>query len=261
MSGRERSGLTASGNSRDSYMPEIQSKYDFLRPGELVSVGVDLPDRSFAEDQATVVASDRDEILLNLCGKGFPAHMQVNGGARVVITRAEGRSFYHCTAQLKEDLTSSSLKVELPERVTVTERREYSRSDVIMQIHYAYPSSQEMGLVIDEWEELRNCSGDCPNGFLPIGSIDSRVNLSGSGLRFKIKECLSYGTLLHLNIEIPGDAAGHIHAVGSIIRTKELLPEMNRLEYYSTAMSLKMIESGDRQKLLHHIMNEQRKAV
>lgn len=242
-------------------MPELQSKYDFLRPGDTVSVGIDLPDRSFAEDQATVIASDRGEILLNLCGKGFPPHMQVDGGTRVVITRAEGRNFYHCTAQLKEKSDSSSLKVEFPERVTVRERREYSRSDVMMQIHYAYPSGQEMGLVIDEWEGLRDCSGGCMSGFRPVGSINSRVNLSGSGLRFKIKECLSYGTLLHLNIEIPGDAVGHIHAVGSIIRTKELLPEMNRLEYYSTAMSLKMIESGDRQKLLRHIMDEQRKAI
>lgn len=227
----------------------------------MVSVGVDLPDRSFAEDQATVIASDSGEILLNLCGKGFPAHMQVDGGTKVVITRAEGRNFFHCTAQLKEKSDSSSLKVEFPERVTVRERREYSRADVMMQIHYAYPSSQEMGLVIDEWEELRNCNGDCLSGFHPIGSLNSRVNLSGSGLRFKIKECLSYGTLLHLNIEIPGDTAGHIHAVGSIIRTKELLPEMNRLEYYSTAMSLKMIESGDRKKLLNHIIDAQRKAA
>ena len=227
----------------------------------MVSVGVDLPDRSFAEDQATVIASARGEILLNLCGKGFPAHMQVDGGTRVVITRAEGRNFFHCTAQLKEKPDSNSLKVEFPERVTVRERREYSRSDVIMQIHYAYPSSQEMGLVIDEWEELRNCSGDCMGSYRPIGSINSRVNLSGSGLRFKIKECLSYGTLLHLNIELPGDTAGHIHAVGSIIRTKELLPEMNRLEYYSTAMSLKMIESSDRQRLVRHIIDEQRKAA
>lgn len=242
-------------------MPEVQSKYDFLRPGDLVSVGVDLPNRSFAEDQATVIASDRGELLLNLCGKGFPAHMQLDGSARVVITRAEGRSFYQFTAQLKENKESSSLKIAFPERVTVRERREYSRADVVMQVHYSYPSSQEMGLVIDEWEELRNCGGDCKEGFRPIGSNDSRVNLSGSGLRFKINECLSYGTLLHLNIAIPGDAAGHIHAVGSIVRTKELLPEMNRLEYYSTAMSLKMIESSDRQKLLHYIMNEQRKAT
>ena len=242
-------------------MPELQSKYDFLKPGDTVSVGVDLPDRSFAEDQATVIASDSGEILLNLCGKGFPAHMQVDAGTVVVITRAEGRSFFQCSAQLMEKSDSSSLKVEFPKKVTVRERREYSRSDVIMRIHYAYPSGQEMGLVIDEWEELRNCRRDCMGGFRPSGSINSRVNLSGSGLRFKIKECLSYGTLLHLNIEIPGDTAGHIHAVGSIIRTKELLPEMNRLEYYSTSMSLKMIESGDRQKLLRHIIDEQRKVI
>jgi c-di-GMP-binding flagellar brake protein YcgR len=242
-------------------MPGLQPKYDFLRPGDMVSVGVDLPDRSFAEDQATVIASGRGEILLNLCGKGFPAHMQVDGGTRVVIARAEGRSFFHCTALLKEKPDSGSIKVTFPEMVTVRERREYTRSDVMMQIHYAYPSGQEMGLVIAEWEELRNCYGSCMGGIRPVGCINSRVNLSGSGLRFKIKECLSYGTLLHLKIEIPGDSAGHIHAVGSIIRTKELLPEMNRLEYYSTAMSLKMIESGDRQKLLRYIIDAQRKAA
>jgi hypothetical protein len=39
----------------------------------------------------------------------------------------------------------------------------------------------------------------------------------------------------------------------------ELLAEMDRLEYYSTSMSFRMIESNDRSKLVKYILDEQRR--
>jgi hypothetical protein len=129
-----------------------------------------------------------------------------------------------------------------------------------------------MGRVLREWEERKSCPGNCLNGDLfpcrddcsGTGTCNgmTRVNLSGSGLRFKIRDCLSYGTLLHLTIEIPQARQGHIHAIGSIVRTRDLIPAIeSNASYYSTSMAFKFIDGSDRTTLLEYILHEQRRAI
>lgn len=238
-------------------MPEYPSENaSFLRNGDIVSVGIDLPDKTFAEDLAIVVTTKSGEILLNLCGSGFPQHLPIKAGSRVLITRGEGKSLFHSTAILKTPPADSTLNIEFPQKVTVRERREHMREDVMIPVHYYLPTSQNMNIVISEWEGLKSCQGECGKKIQPLLSDRySRVNLSGSGLRFRIRDCLSYGTLLHLKIEL--EEPEHIHAVGSIVRTKELIPEMSHMEYYSTSMSFRMIDISDRLKLIRYILDKQ----
>jgi hypothetical protein len=240
-------------------MPVSPSEYEaFLRPGDVVNVGIDLPDKTFAEDLAIVVAGKAGEIMLQLCGSGFPSHLHIIGGSRVLITRGEGKTIFHCTAHLKEAAANGFLRIELPEKVVVRDRREYMRVDVMLPVNYYLPPNQNMGRVIAEWERMRGCTGECAvDSPALFKNGNSRVNLSGSGLRFKIRDCLSYGTLLHLNIGLPGRSPEHVHAVGAIIRTKELVPEMAHIEYYSTSMAFRMIESSDRLKLMQYILTSQ----
>jgi hypothetical protein len=241
-------------------MAETPSNYlAFFRPGNIVNVGIDLPDKTFAEDVATVVSSDSGEILLQLCGSGFPDHLPITTGSKVLITQGEGRSLFRCSAQLMSAEKPGSLRITLPEKVMVSERREYMRVDVTLKVDYSVPGSQNMSRIISEWDAMKDCKGGCAGRNFTFTPGECRVNLSGSGLRFKIPECLSYGTLLHLKIQMEGEESGHIHAVGSIIRTKELLAEMDRIEYYSTSMSFRMIESNDRSRLIKYILGEQHK--
>lgn len=243
-------------------MPVSTSEYEaFLRPGDVVTVGIDLPDKTFAEDLAFVIVGEAGEITLRLCGSGFPSHLPIIGGSKVIITRGEGKTLFHCIAHLKAPVSDSTLRIDLPKKVVVKERREYMRADVKIPVNYYLPSTQHMGEIIEKWESMRGCSDECTaEGATLIKRGDSRVNLSGSGLRFKICDCLSYGTLLHLKIGLPGNPPEHIHAVGTIIRTKELIPEMAHVEYYSTSMAFRMIESRDRLKLMQYILTEQHKS-
>ncbi|MBP1728215.1 MAG: type pilus assembly PilZ [Deltaproteobacteria bacterium] len=243
-------------------MPVSPSEYEaFLRPGDVVTVGIDLPQKTFAEDFATVVDGASGGIVLQLCGNGFPAHLPITGGLKTVLTRAEGKTLFHCTSRLQAPVSNGTVRIAIPEKVVVRERREYLKADVMLPVNYYLPDMQDMGKVIARWDSMRGCRRDCNAEVAAvIKSGDIRVNLGGSGLRFKIRDCLSYGTLLHLHIALPGAEAEHIHAVGSIIRTKELLPEMDHIEYYSTSMAFRMIESSDRLKLLHYIFAEQHKS-
>jgi hypothetical protein len=239
------------------YPPENAS---FLRKGDIVNVGIDLPDKTFAEDVATVVATESGEILLSLCGSGFPSHMPISKGSKVFITSGDDRSIFHGTAHLNSHPVDSTLSIEFPQSVKVRARREHLRSDVLIPVHYYKPTNQNMGRVISEWENLKKSEEWCSERFqsTPV-EYNSRVNLNGSSLRFKIRDCLSYGTLLHLKIELPDSV--HIHAVGSIVRTKELVPELSHMEYYSTSMIFKMIDGSDRLKVIRHIIDEQHRQI
>lgn len=234
----------------------------FLKSGDVVNIGIDLPDMTFAEDVATVISSENEGLVLQLCGDGFPQHLPMIAGAKILISKGEGRTLFQCTARLKSADATGTLRIEIPRRVIVTERREYMRLDVAVPVNYHLPQSQNMANVIAEWEKAKECNGKCHEEADEL--LDGQkgpVNLSGSGLRFKIRECLAPGTLLHLKITLPEEKPKHIHAIGSIIRTKELRTEMNHVDGHSTAVAFRMIENSDRRRLIRHILDEQRKRL
>lgn len=242
-----------------------------FHPGDRVSVGMHLADKTFAEDSATVIALHGAQLRLELCGNGFPPHLVVPTGSRGVTVRLEERNLFICSGILKAPVTGRMMTLDLVENMRVINRREYARADVDVQLVYSLPASQDMGRIMNEWEELKTCPDNCHTVDLPscrrdcrgkeLRSCLVRANLGGNGLRFKILDCLSYGTLLHLKIVIPHEQRHHIHAVGSIVRTVELLPTMEQNDYYSTAMTFKVIDSPDRTILLEYILNEQRRAI
>jgi len=253
-------------------MTVTPSEYcSYFRPGDQISIGVHLADKTFAEDSARVLSMKNAQICLELSGKGFPPHLPIAPGTRTVISKREGRTLFLCNGNLQLKTATRVLRLGLVDRILIFEQREYARADVNIRVAYYLPASQELGRIIHEWGERKNCRGSCiESASLPVDSDimdlsrqagDSRVNLSGSGLRFKIRDCLSYGTLLHLNISMPGEPQDHIHAVGSIVRTRELLPELAHDEYYSTSMAFRVIDSHDRQKLMAYVLNQQRLAI
>ncbi len=242
-----------------------------FQPGCQVTVGLLLPDKAFAEDSAMVIGLEGEKMRLELCGSGFPGHLAISAGTRVVITRREGRTVFTGHGTLTAQATGTVMELVLEKNTAVGERREYARNDIVIRVHYSLPSSQEIGRIIREWEELKKCPGNCLKADLPpcrdncrgseMLSSSSRINLSGSGFRLKIGDCLSYGTLLHLRVDIPGEEKNPIHAIGSIVRTRELMPVMEHHSYYSTAMAFKIIDSHDRKKLLEYVLTEQRRAI
>ncbi len=233
-----------------------------LKTGNVVIVGLDLPDMTFAEDVATVICVDNGEVKLQLCGSGLQEKVNILAGARVLIAKGEGPTRFQCTAMLKNAGEKGVLTIDLPKKVVVSERRKHMRIDVAVPVNYYLPRSQNLAQVIAEWESAKECNGSCgERAGLNPAEPKNRVNLSGGGLRVNIPDRFSCGTLLHLKIALPGEKHNHIHAVGSIVRTKELPSESTQVEYYSTSMSFRVIENSDRHKLARHILEEQRNRV
>jgi len=199
---------------------------------------------------------------LQLCGGGIPQQLSIPSGAKILISIGKGSSLFQCTTRLVHVDAHGTMRIELPQRVFVNERRAHMRVDVAVPVDYFLPQTQSMAKVIAEWESAKELKGTCheqTEQFLPEQKCS--VNISGSGLRFRTNDYLAHGTLLHLKIGIPGEKPAHIHAVGSIIRTHELPTEMNSEKQYSTSMTFRMMENNDRRKLTRHILDEQRKTV
>lgn len=233
-----------------------------LKPGDVVNIGIDLPDMTFVNDLATVIRTEGEEFILQLCGGSIPQHMQITEGSKILLSKGSGQDLVQCTARLVHMDEKGSLRMELPQRVVVNERRAHMRVDVTVPINYFLPQNQNMANVIAEWERAKELNGTChPGTDQLLAEGKSTVNLSGNGLSIRTQDCLAPGTLLYLKIGLPGDNPEHIHAVGSIIRTKELPGELESGKCYSTSMTFRMIENSDRQKLTRHILEEQRKAV
>jgi len=234
----------------------------FLKSGDVVNIGVELPDMTFAEDVATVISSEDGNTKLQLCGGGFPQQMLITLGAKVLLSKGNGRALFQCTARIKSAEPKGTLQIESLKRVVVSERREYVRIDVSVPVNYSLPQSQNMAKVISEWEQAKECGQSPHEESAPLlVTHKNHVNLSGGGLRFKIRDCFPCGTLLHLKIALPGTPPAHIHTVGSIIRTSELPAELSSEKQYSTSIAFRMIATSDRQKLVRHILDEQRKVL
>jgi hypothetical protein len=257
-------------------MPVKSRDYtQYFRPDHLVTVGIQFSDNSFVEDSATILSINNDLLLLEMYGKGLPSHLISTKGLEVVVTSMEGWALYRCEAILEEPVTGRTISLRLLEDVEVKQRREYFRMDVMLPIAYALPSDQQRSTLFEEWETRKRLSQNglppelvqLEEGFKVINweghaQIDPlRVNLSGGGLRFKVRDSLTFGAMLLLDIFLPTPPLRVIHAVGSVIRSKELKLSVDRNRYYSTAMAFKFIENRDREAIISYIFNEQRNSL
>src|SRR6185369_2511853 len=98
--------------------------------------------------------------------------------SRVLITQGEGRSLFRCSAQLKSTEKAGTLRIELPERIVVSERREYMRIDMTLKVNYSIPGSQNMSMIVSEWDSMKECKGGCEEeSFTAFPPGECRVNL------------------------------------------------------------------------------------
>jgi hypothetical protein len=254
-------------------MAPKQEQYDqFFHATDLVTVGIRLADDSFLEDSATILSLEGDLVLLELYGQGLPAEQAAQAGAPVIVTSREGWALYRCEAVLAETITGREIRLRFVGAVEVKQRREFFRMDVQIPVYYTLPSDQQMSTVLQEWGLRQQQS---QNGLPPeidfteesFKVIDwdggkevqpARINLSGGGLRLKVRDSLAYGAMLHLDIFLPVLPLRVIQAVGSVVRSRELLLSMDRHSYFSTAMAFKFIDTRDREAIISYIFNEQR---
>jgi hypothetical protein len=245
----------------------------YLLVDRQVDIGVQLTDNKFCEETAAIKFIRGDRHQLELYGKGLTHGAETEAGAKVVITSKEAWALCRCHAVLEKEVVGREMELRLISQVDVQQRREYFRLDVRIPVLYSVPSDQRLSSICEGWTAKRDAGGAATppvmipsgEGFKVVGwnngDVDvelCRVNLSGGGLRLKVTDYLSPGTLVNLEIFLPLNPARVIHAVGAVVRANEIQLNWDRHTYYSTSMEFKLIGEKDRETIISYIFNEQR---
>lgn len=250
--------------------PIVFEKYFFV--DHQVNIGVQLTDNKFYEDTAAIKFIQGNRLQLELYGEGLSHGIVTEAGAKVVITSKEAWALCRCHAVLEKEVIGKEMDLRLISQVDVQQRREYFRLDVCIPVFYSIPRDQQLRAVFDEWNGKRHSRSakvspimlPCKDGFKVIGWDNGddiepcSVNLSGGGLRFKMKDPLTPGTLVNLEIFLPLVPARGIYATGVVVRSNEIQLTLDRHTYYSTGMEFKFIDEKDRETIITYIFNEQR---
>ncbi|KAF0219382.1 MAG: type IV pilus assembly [Geobacteraceae bacterium] len=237
-----------------------------------VNIGVQLTDNKFYEDTAAIKFIQGDRLQLELYGDGLSHGVVTEAGAQVVITSKEAWALCRCHAVLEKEVIGKEMDLRLISQVDVQQRREYFRLDVCIPILYSIPEDQQLRGVYEEWNGKKLASGlipspamiPCNEGFKVIDWNNGdeikpcNANLSGGGLRFKMKDSLTPGTLVHLAIFLPLVPARVIYAVGAVVRANEIRLTWDKHSSYSTGIEFKFIDEKDRETIISYIFNEQR---
>ncbi|MSM40286.1 MAG: hypothetical protein GJT30_11765 [Geobacter sp.] len=245
-----------------------------LRPDTQVRVAIHLPDNSIIDLYAMIVRIEDDLLHMETFRSSKTQLAIVPHGARVVVMSSETWAF--CRGEgIFEAAIDLNFAVRIRGELEIQQRREFFRMDVYIPVVYAVPADQQMTTVEGMWKARRMMteSGPPPRTIPWQGSfkilnwndhpnIDPcRVNLSGGGIRIKIPEQLTPGTLVDLDIFLPATTLRVISAVGSVIRSTEVLLNLEPNPSYVTAMEFIHLSTKDREIIISYLFNEQRNSL
>jgi hypothetical protein len=109
---------------------------------------------------------------------------------------------------------------------------------------------EEMNRKLDRILFLLNGRGaGGPEGVLP-------VNISGSGIRFTIRERAEARALFAVRIEIPGSPPAAIVFLGEVVRVRD-----KGNGQYETALKYVAIDELDREKIVHYVFRRMRESI
>jgi c-di-GMP-binding flagellar brake protein YcgR len=243
----------------------------YIRPDQQIRVAIHLPDETFLDFNAVVVKIEGNCLHLESFRSGEKQIAFINKGAIANILTTEAWAF--CRGKGKvQYISGRNLTVEIEDPLEIQQRREFFRLDVFLPVSWAVPEDQQLSCVEGIWKARKMLlDNSLPPKLVPFqGSFKvcgwddkadiepRRVNMSGGGLRIKLPEELSSGTLINLDIFLPSHPFKAVIAVGSVIRATEVLLNLDTVTSYVTAIKFLHITENDQEKIISYIFNEQR---
>lgn len=137
-------------------------------------------------------------------------------------------------AKITSRPTSARLVLELVETFTYQQKRQYFRVDANLSVNY--------WLIEDDTEPAPN-------------SLQSSINISGGGLRIPVREKLSAGKKIGLEIVIDSPEPGVIECAGEVVNNYS---QGNQIY---AALKFVTIEEEDRDLIVSYCLAEQRKQL
>jgi len=244
---------------------------DYVRPGDLATVGIRLADQTFFESSVLIREVHGAAIELELVGEAPPATV-ADTGAMAMLTKKDNLVLCRCHIVLTAALEGRVVHCQVVDEVEVHQRREFFRMDVAIPIRCHVPDDQRLSAAIDYWSVSRiSLEDEAPprfavtakGGFRVLNwrgmSLEpQRLNLSGGGVRCKLAQLLPVGTLVNVEVFLPLTPGRIIHTVGIVVWSQELVLSESPQESFLTAIRFVHLADDDQETIISYIFNEQR---
>jgi hypothetical protein len=248
--------------------PELSA---YIRPDQQIRVAIHLPDETFLDFNAVVVRVEGNLLYLETFRSGEKQIAVAPKGVKANILITEAWAFCRGKGTL-QSITDRSFTVEIEGPLEIQQRREFFRLDVYLPVAWSVPEDQQLSSVVGIWKARKMLlDNSLPpkvapfQGSFKVSGWDDhadieprRVNISGGGLRIKLPDQLSSGTLINLDIFLPSPSLKPVIAVGSVIRATEVLLNLETVPSYVTAIKFLQITENDQERIISYIFNEQR---
>ncbi len=255
-------------------MEGAPSQYEkYFQVDQQVKVTLHLADNLSHDQQASIKAISGDELSLDFFGTGIPMQFTLVPGSRVALFSNETWALCRCEGVVLQQRSARELQLKMVGNVEVQQRRDYFRHEVHIPLIYSVPEQQEL-VMEKEWQRLRKQLAEqtpllvpCENGYKAVkweGNLEllpQRVNLSGGGIRYKLREELASGTMVLLQLFLPLAPSRVICAVATVLRSTEIVLSFDKYTYYTTAMKFTHLDGKDREAIIAYLFNEQRNSL
>lgn len=221
----------------------------------------------FREDAAISLMVE-DLVKLQLSREVLPRNVKTDTGAAIDIRGGKEGSAHCCRAIIVEDWDGALLTARLIGQVIPDEMREYYRIETYIPLRYRLEPDASAEQIREQWHARRYPPPDTmkqtsplvqETAFAeePVNTAPLAANLSGSGIRIRIRDELPTGTLLPMDLYLQLDTLKTVPVVGEVVQVSPLRTREGEAPLFSTALRFVCIDERDRDAVIRFISREQ----
>lgn len=214
-------------------------------------------------DWATITVFDEDLLVLQLSRDVLPDGIRTDTGTILDIRVGKDGYAYYCRGIIVAEEGPAKLSVRLISDVIPDELREFYRIDVHIPLTYRIPVGKTAEQIRQEWHDRRypapppedeqagEVPAEPPPPPPPLPPV--AANISGSGIRIKMREKLSADALVPLHLHLPLDQPREIEVVGRVVDVRGLHTKEGTPPLFSTGLHFLHIDERDRDAIVQFV--------
>lgn len=218
-------------------------------------------------DGAIIVQLEEDLVQFQLSRDVLPAGVRAAAGTIVDVRIGKDGAAYCCRAIIVTERDGAHVTARFIGKVIPEEMREYYRIDTYIPVRYRLEPDTPPEQIRKNWHSQRYSAQqktgddifDSPpeNGMHRSSTPPLAANLSGSGIRLKIREELPIGTLLPIELYLALDSPVIVQIIAEVVHVSPLHTSHNAPQLFNTALHFLCIDERDRDAVIKFISIEQ----
>ena len=246
----------------------------YFKEGQQVKVSIRRSSTIPIESNGEITTFSGNRARVEILGGAPRALSELKPGSRVTLSGWSGWGFYCSEAILVEAVSPKEYELRLEGDVEEIQRRDYFRLDVSIPVKVEIPTQQTIASLSEQWEKRKSLHQNAPpprisattRGYRAIAAHNEEippheVNLSGGGLRMRMKSAVTIGTRIHVELFLPMAPPRIISTVAEALRCNEVTLRLEKAPVFIVAMKFILLEEKDREAIIAYLFSEQRQQL